>query len=251
MNRLLLSIIFTFLFTISSVGKTYSQNNINWILVEGGSFMMGCEETDKDCYPDEMPRHKVSVDSFYISKYEITVKQYKEFCKSTKQKMPQPPSWGWRDDHPIINIGWQDAYNFAKWAGARLPTEAEWEYAARGGNKSKNYEYSGSNNYDEVGWSYENSGIMTNPVGKKKPNELGIYDMSGNVWEWVNDDYEIFYYKDSPQNNPKGPKKGIGKGNRGGCYNFDYKLMRVSHRRGSGQEASGYCTGFRIVKDIR
>lgn len=249
MRRILSGFILSILFLNISLSG-FTQTKFDWIFVEGGSFVMGCDQTDKDCYPDEMPKHSVNLNSFFISKYEITVKQYKEYCKAKNKELPQEPIWGWIDSHPIVNITWQEARDFATWAGGRLPTEAEWEYAARGGKLSQNYEYSGSNNYDEVGWSYENSGIKTNPVGQKKPNELGIYDMSGNVWEWVNDNYEIFYYKDSPVDNPQGPKKGIGKGNRGGCYNFDYKLMRVSHRRGSAQDASGYCTGFRIVKDL-
>ncbi len=129
--------------------------------------------------------------------------------------------------------------------GFRLPTEKEWVYAAKGGQK---YKYSGSDNLDEVGWYNGNSGDKTHSVGQKKANAYGLYDMSGNAWEWCSDNYEIYYYKNSPQKNPKGPAKGIGKVNRGGCYNFDYRLMKNSHRRGSGEESIGTGTGFRIVK---
>jgi formylglycine-generating enzyme required for sulfatase activity len=228
-----------------------TKPNTEWVRVEGGSFMMGCEENDKDCYPDEQPKHKVSISTFEISKYEVTVAQYRVFCKATKRNMPSPPSHGFIDSHPIVYVSWQDAVDYAKWIGARLPTEAEWEYAAKGGNKSKGYEYSGSNNYDEVGWCYENSSNQTHPVGQKQPNELGIHDMSGNAWEWVNDNYEIFYYQESPINNPQGPKQGLGKVNRGGCFNFDFKLMKTTHRRGSGNDTLGFGTGFRIARDVK
>lgn len=244
--------IFILVFLSLNISLAYSQSkpNVDWVKVEGGYFMMGCEKTDKDCYPDEQPLHKLKINSFLISKYEVTVKEYKSFCLATKRQMPPAPSWGWIDNHPMVYISWQDAVDYAKWMGARLPTEAEWEYAAKGGKLSKGYEFSGSNNYDEVGWSYENSNSSTQSIGLKKPNELGIYDMSGNAWEWVNDNYEIFYYEKSPSDNPQGPKQGIGKCNRGGCFNFDYKLMRTTHRRGSGSETVGYGTGFRIAKSI-
>lgn len=213
--------------------------------------MMGCDESDNDCYPDEQPKHKVNISTFEIGRYEVTVEEYREFCKATKRNMPSPPPMGFIDSHPIVYITWQDATDYAKWIGGRLPTEAEWEFAAKGGNLSKGYIYAGSNNYDEVGWSYENSSNQTHPVGLKLPNELGIYDMSGNAWEWVSDNYEIFYYQNSPTINPKGPDKGLGKVNRGGCFNFDYKLMRTSHRRGSGENTAGFGTGFRVARDVK
>ncbi|MDO5760760.1 MAG: SUMF1/EgtB/PvdO family nonheme iron enzyme [Bacteroidota bacterium] len=222
-----------------------------FVRVEGGYFLMGCNENEQDCYPDERPAHKVYISTFEIGKYEVTVKEYREFCTETKRTMPTAPSYGWQDDMPIVNISWQEAFDYAKWKGCRLPSEAEWEYAARGGNKSKGYKYSGSNDYDEVGWCYENSDKRLHPVGQKQPNELGIYDMSGNAWEWCADNYEIFYYENSPQKNPKGPQKGLGKVNRGGCFAFDSGLMNVHHRRCSDITSYGTGTGFRLARDVK
>lgn len=237
-----------FLFiTLSFLSFSQGKESIEWVKVEGGSFLMGCEKTEADCYPDE-EQHKVTLSTFYISKYEITVAQYRYYCNQTGKSMPQEPNFGWQDNAPIVNITWQEAKDYAKWAGGRLPTEAEWEFAARGGNKSKGFKYSGGDNPLEVGWCFENAEKTTHPVGEKLPNELGLYDMSGNAWEWCEDNYEIYYYKHSPEKNPKGPTTGLGKVNRGGCYNFDYHLMKPSHRRGSGAESTGTGTGFRIAK---
>ena len=222
-----------------------------WVKVEGGSFIMGCNEGDNDCYPDEQPAHKVTVSSFYIAKYEVTVKEYRDYCKKTGKPMPKEPSYGWYDNFPIVLLTWQEATDYAEYMGCRLPTEAEWEFAAKGGNKSKGYAYSGSNSWDEVGWSYENSDHIPHAVGQKAPNELGIYDMSGNAWEWCSDNYEIFYYQSSPDNNPKGAEKGLGKVNRGGCFAFDYALIKVHHRRCLDANARGTGTGLRLVKDIK
>jgi formylglycine-generating enzyme required for sulfatase activity len=234
-------------FTITHLAFSQGKESIEWVKVEGGTFQMGCQKTEPDCYPDE-EQHTVTLSTFQISKYEITVAQYRYYCNQTGKSMPQEPNFGWQDNAPIVNVTWQEAKDYAKWAGGRLPTEAEWEFAARGGNKSKGYKYSGGDNALEVGWCYENSEKMTHPVGEKKANELGLYDMSGNAWEWCEDNYDIYYYKNSPQKNPKGPTKGIGKVNRGGCYNFDYRLMKTTHRRGSGDESTGTGTGFRIAK---
>lgn len=222
-----------------------------FVRVEGGLFTMGCTSTDKDCYPDERPSHRVMVSTFEIGKYEVTVKEYKEFCKATKRQMPQQPSFGWVDNYPMVNVTWQDAVDYAAWKGCRLPTEAEWEYAAKGGKESKGYIYSGSNNSDEIAWSYENAEKHPHPVGTKKPNELGIYDMSGNAWEWCQDNYQIFYYETSPATNPKGPDSGLGKVNRGGCFAFDKTLLNVHHRRCSDPKSKGTGTGFRLARDVK
>lgn len=239
-----------FLSTMTLCGLAQRDKDIKWVRVEGGSFMMGCNRGEEDCYPDE-EAHSVRVSSFEISAYEVTVAEYRRYCEQTGQNMPKEPLFGWQDDHPVVNVSWQQATDYAKWIGGRLPTEAEWEFAARGGVKSMGYKYSGSDNPFEVGWCYENSEASTHPVGTKQANELGIYDMSGNAWEWCSDNYGIYYYKESPKDNPKGPKEGLGKCNRGGCFNFDHKVMMSTHRRGCGDESIGIGTGFRVARDIR
>jgi formylglycine-generating enzyme required for sulfatase activity len=172
------------------------------VFVEGGTFTMGC--TDGDCNPNELPTHQITLNSFKIAKYPITQKQWVAI-------MGNNPSHNMGDNLPVENVNWSDAQEFIRRLNDstgkqyRLATEAEWEYAARGGNKSQGYNYSGSNDIDAVAWYMDNSGSQIRPVGTKTPNELGIYDMSGNVWEWCSDWYEPNYYTISPQNNPQGP----------------------------------------------
>jgi formylglycine-generating enzyme required for sulfatase activity len=131
------------------------------------------------------------------------------------------------DDLPVETVSWNDIQEFIKKLNEktrrkyRLPTEAEWEYAARGGRKSRGYKYAGSDNMDEVAWYWTNSGRISHPIGKLKPNELGLFDMMGNVWEWCLDWYDSDYYKNSHINNPIGPSNGSYRVNRGGSWNFD------------------------------
>ncbi len=229
---------------------------IEWVWVEGGTFQMGCtSEQEYNCDSDERPVHEVYVDGFYMSKYEVTFDQYDKFCETTGRSKPDDEGWG-RGDRPVINISWNDAMAFCQWLSKktgttiRLPTEAEWEYAARGGRKSHGYKYAGSNDVNEVAWYRYNSGKKTHPVGQKKPNELGLYDMSGNVWEWCWDWYDRFYYFSSPRHNPKGPPSSphAYRVLRGGGWGRKPKSLRCSARMWGGDNYGYENYGFRLIR---
>jgi formylglycine-generating enzyme required for sulfatase activity len=229
------------------------------VFVKSGTFTMGCtNEQDKDCDNDEKPAHKVTISDFYIGKYPVTQAQWEAVMGSYSY-----PKGSWNtgcDDCPADNVNWNDIQEFIRKLNAqtgqnyRLPTEAEWEYAARGGDQSKSYKYSGSNNIDEVAWystNYKNSQHgergTTHPVGTKNPNELGIYDMSGNVSEFCQDKYDKNYYSISPPTNPKGTNSGYIV-LRGGNWSDDAKACRVTNRYSTG--AMNFTTikgGFRLT----
>lgn len=188
----------------------------NMVYVQGGTFKMGAtSEQLYDADNDEKPVHSVTLSSFYICKYEVTQELWQ--CV-----MGSNPSCFKGARRPVECVGWDDCQSFISKLNSltgkryRLPTEAEWEYAARGGNRSNGYIYSGSNNIDNVAWYIANSGWETHNVGTKQPNELGIYDMSGNVWEWCQDWYD--YYSSYAQTNPTGPSSGSDRVNRGGSW---------------------------------
>ncbi|MFH0992109.1 MAG: SUMF1/EgtB/PvdO family nonheme iron enzyme [bacterium] len=199
---------------------------VDMVYVDGGTFTMGSND-----YDDEKPPHQVTVRNFSIDKYEVTVAKFKQYCQATNRSMPAAPSWGWNDNDPVVNVSWEDANAYAKWAGKRLPTEAEWEYAARGGNKSRGFKYAGSDDENTVAWNTNNSGSKVHPVGGKYPNELGIYDLSGNVWEWCSDWYVS--YPSGSQTNPTGSISGQNRVLRGGSWNGDSSVLRAANRVGS------------------
>ena len=205
------------------------QNLIaNMVRVEGGTFIMGAtQEQGSDAESDEKPTHQVTLSSFSIGKYEVTQEEWEAVMGSN-------PSYFKGAKLPVEQVSWNDCQEFIRRLNQmtgksfRLPTEAEWEFAARGGNRSNHYKYSGSNNLSSVAWYWDNSGSKTHPVGKKSPNELGLYDMSGNVWEWCADWYGD--YSSSAQTNPKGPSNGSFRVRRGGGWGSYARRCRVSHR---------------------
>jgi len=213
------------------------------IFVKGGCFMMGSNDGESD----EKPVHQVCVDDFYIGKYEVTQKQWKEI-------MGNNPSRFKCDNCPVEQVNWNDVQDFIKKLNTktgnnyRLPTEAEWEYAARGGNQSKGYTYSGSNTIGSVAWYTGNSGSKTHTVGTKKANELEIYDMSGNVWEWCSDLYGGDYYGKSLKNNPAGPTTGSNRVRRGGSWRSFATYCRGAYRGRFNPDRRLSALGFRLAR---
>ena len=198
----------------------------NMVYVPGGTFTMGAtSEQGIDAWDDETPTHIVSISGFHIGRYEVTQKEWKAI-------MGTNPSVHKGDNRPVENVSWDDCQAFIRKLNAltgrkfRLPTEAEWEYAARGGNQSIGYKYAGSSSIDDVAWYGDNSG--TYYVGQKSSNELGLYDMSGNVWEWCQDWYTP--YDSSRQSNPSGPTSGSMRVYRGGSWCASDDQCRVSTR---------------------
>jgi formylglycine-generating enzyme required for sulfatase activity len=215
------------------------------VFVQGGTFSMGCTSEQGSGYNDEYPVHQVTLSDFYIGKYEVTQAQWKAI-------MGNNPSYFKGDNLPIEYISWDDVQEFIQKLNARtgknyrLPTEAEWEYAARGGSQSRGYMYSGSNNAEEVAWYRYHSEENTHLVGTKKANELGIYDMSGNVWEWCNDWYGN--YGSSMQINPVGASSGSYRVNRGGSWDsYGARYCRVAVRSYDLQGDRHYSVGFRVA----
>jgi formylglycine-generating enzyme required for sulfatase activity len=227
-------------FTESSSGVPFEM-----IAVKGGTFTMGSPDNEVNRVSDET-QHKVSISDFLIGKHEVTQKQWTQIMGSNPSKIK-------RDNLPVERVSWNDIQEFIiklnqkTGINYRLPTEAEWEYAARGGNQSRGYTYSGSNTIDEVAWYSVNSSSKTHPFGTKKANELGIYDMSGNVWEWCNDRYNAEYYKNSPKHNPQGSSSGNDRGYRGGSWNFVAQYCRVAYRNGIFPDYSYHDLGFRLA----
>jgi formylglycine-generating enzyme required for sulfatase activity len=249
----------------------------NMIIVEGGQFLMGAS----DCGDDAKPPHPVELSRFLIGKYPVTFVEYDAYCRAIGQKIPTDNGWG-QGQRPIINVSWHDAIVYCNWRsrqeglaiaynekngvlldhtgkgatdtskvlGYRLPTEAEWEYAARGGQKSQGYCYSGSNSLAEVGWYSGNAGNQTHPVGMKKMNELGLHDISGNVWEWCQDWYLNSYYVVSPKLNPSGLMTGSSRVIRGGAWGNDATYCHTAYRNCNSPGDSSYNLGFRLCRSF-
>jgi formylglycine-generating enzyme required for sulfatase activity len=227
------------------------KDGLKYVWIPPGTFIMGCSPGDSKCYDDEKPPHRVTISKgFWMGQTEVTVEAYSRFVNQTGRQMPPArdsnPGWTNRS-MPIENVSWDDAHAYCEWAGGRLPTEAEWEYAARGGSLEAFY-----SNLDDIAWYVDNSGDSDIPrswredenrylrglssthraqtVGQKQPNGFRLFDMLGNVWEWVNDWYGSGYYQNSPAIDPQGPAGGETRVVRGGAWYNGPKRVRASFR---------------------
>lgn len=227
--------------------QTFTANGVSFkmIRVEGGTFTMGATtEQGSDAGDDEKPAHQVTLSTYYIAETEVTQELWEAVMDSN-------PSDFKGTNRPVEQVCWNDCKAFISKLNSltgknfRLPTEAEWEFAARGGNKTQGYKYSGSNSLGNVAWYTDNSGNETHPVKQKSPNELGLYDMSGNVWEWCQDWYGS--YSSSSQTNPTGASSGSYRVIRGGGWSDSAWYCRVSGRGGNPPGHRGSYLGLRLV----
>jgi formylglycine-generating enzyme required for sulfatase activity len=217
--------------------------------VKGGCFDMG--DTFGDGGSDEKPVHQVCVGDFYMGRHEVTQEQWVAVMGSN------PSQFAFGGNYPVESLSWNDAREFIrklnrrtglKW---RLPTEAEWEYAARNGGKKVKYAGDGDDDaLDDYAWHEANAGMRTHPVGEKKPNGLGLYDMAGNVWEWVQDRYDRDYYRQSPRTNPTGDPFGVNRIARGGSAMKGAGFLRASYRDYVAPDSRGNCFGLRLVMSV-
>lgn len=217
--------------------------DIDMVFVEGGDFIMGSDEYEAD--PDEAPVHEVSVNSFYVGRFEVTQKQW-------KRVMGKNPSMFKGDERPVECVSWDDVQLFIKKLNSitghsfRLPSEIEWEYAASGGNNKLSKEC--LLNIYETAWFVENSESISHRVGTLQPNELGIYDMLGNVYEWCNDVYDSLSYARRLRPGSENLDSTI-KVYRGGCWLSSKKYVRIPNRGKGSSDLRNYCLGFRLVED--
>lgn len=236
------------------------------VLIPEGSFPMGVPHGDRDGGRDEYPRHDVFVNNFYIDKFELTNGRYLEFVKAANHRVPQNPKNATRNlwqgdtitesltDRPVVNVDWADANAYCQWAGKRLPTEAEWEKAAKGTADRRfpwgNVEPTNKHLNFNQQWIGEKT-LM--PVGSYElgKSPFGVYDMAGNVWEWVNDWYDAKYYEKSPAKNPTGPESGTKRVLRGSGWQNETPTVRIFTRVDSDPTIRNESTGFRCAMDVR
>ena len=220
-----------------------------FIEIPGGTFLMG-----GDAEPDHRPTHEVEISAFRLTRHHVTNAQYAAFCGATGHRLPE--FWGedrfrsgpGHPNHPVVGVSWRDAEAFAEWAGGRLVTEAEWEYAARGSLVGKTYPFGDEIDPKKANYARSDAG-GTVPVGSYAPNRFGLYDMCGNVVEWVADWYDPAYYARSPKVDPPGPKTGKHRVIRGGGWHSGPYCNGVFFRNALPANWVDFAVGFRVAKD--
>jgi formylglycine-generating enzyme required for sulfatase activity len=264
---------------------TNSKDGLKYVWVLPGTFLMGCSPGDSECVDDETPAHQVTITKgFWIGQTLVTVAAYKRYTQATGKPMPAEPALmgrplnpGWKDEaQPITDVNWYEARDYCVWEGGRLPTDAEWEYAARGGNPNARYGL-----LDDIAWYADNSGPQrldstalknedkakfgggrkifnqalhdngnsAHDVALKAPNGYGLYDMLGNVWVWVSDWYEPHYYDHSPAQDPQGPATGQLKLERAASWDDVPQYLRASYNHKARPELREWSLGFRCIWD--
>lgn len=249
---------------------TDAVTKIGFIRIPGGVFTMGL----RDGSPNEQPPHEVRIKSFLMARSEVTIAQFARFVQDTRYQTDaerhgsarvwdgndwvsmqgaswRNPAWPCEDDCPVSYLSWNDAAAFCAWAQMRLPTDAEWEYAASGGGE--HHFWAGTSHdreLEEYAWFRLNSGKLLHPVGRKKPNRFGLYDMSGNVAEWCADWFDQGYYAESPSENPQGPPSGTSRVLRGGTAHHDATRVRITCRGMHLPDYAHSAIGFRPVRDL-
>ncbi|MGH9346616.1 MAG: formylglycine-generating enzyme family protein [Vicinamibacterales bacterium] len=219
-----------------------------WVRIPAQTFQMGCVPHDRECSANEQPRHAVRLTrDFWMMAHEVTVMAFREYAAKAGRPFPAQPEWS-AGDHPIVNVTWGDAVRFCEALGGRLPTEAEWECAARGGKDGTIYPW--GDRY-EAGLVNDSDGFRhaaTTPAGKYPPNAYGLHDVIGNVWEWVHDWSSDEYYARSPAADPTGPSSGEARVTRGGAWRPYPRVFRLSNRGRSRPDRANYYIGFRCAR---
>ena len=227
-------------------------DRLEYVWIPPGEFQMGAVAGDDEAYKDEKPRHRVEITKgFWMARTPVTVAAFKRFVQAKGGKMPSAPDfnpkWG-KQNHPIVNVSWDDARKYCEWAGGRLPTEAEWEYAARGGKEGLKYPWGDEISHDRA--NYESMSDGTTPAGRYDANGFGLHDMAGNVWEWCADWFDEAYYASSPQKDPPGPAGGTLRILRGGSWDDVARNLRASVRNGLVPDVRYDDFGFRSVREV-
>jgi formylglycine-generating enzyme required for sulfatase activity len=253
MNKMLHFVLRVILIFLTAVTVSAQISDSSMMLIPGGEFMMG---KDSERGFDFSPAHRVLVDSFFMDNHEVTNAEYYKFCEKTGHRLPE--FWNMDmfrcgekyPDYPVVGISWYDATDYAVWAGKRLPTEAEWEYAARGG--LKDMEYPNGNLWKKERKTNKPGEWLnrTDQVYNDEPNGFGLYHMAGNVWEWTADIYSADYYKTSPMDNPAGPSAGSNMVIRSGSWHSGPVCKKVYYRKGLPSNWVDFAVGFRCVKDL-